>query len=154
MSRGRVPVATCVRIVANAFAVSEADIKSRSRVRPLVIPRHVAMYIAHAEGHSLEAVGSYLGGRDHTTVLNGIRRTESEWLNDQRVREKYNNAMAEVIAKRAGEIALADRAQKVVQRLTRGPLSPLLIGQVEALLGITPPQNASEDAGRPYGEAV
>ena len=39
--------------------------------------RGEAMYIARAlTGKSLEALGSGFGGRDHTTVLHGIRVTE------------------------------------------------------------------------------
>ena len=41
------------------------------------MPRQVAMYLLREEtGASLQEIGVELGGRDHTTVLHGIRQVE------------------------------------------------------------------------------
>ena len=43
----------------------------------MVAARGVTIYLARQLTQlSLEAIGDYLGGRDHTTVLHGHRRTE------------------------------------------------------------------------------
>jgi chromosomal replication initiator protein len=63
---------------AKHFALRVAELKSASRRRGVVIARDVAMYLARQlTGKSLGQIGAYFGGRDHTTVLHGCRKTES-----------------------------------------------------------------------------
>ena len=46
-----------------------------SRCRDLFIPRAEAMRRMHDEcGYSLNEIGRFFGGRDHTTVLNAVRK--------------------------------------------------------------------------------
>ena len=53
-------------------------------VRPL---RHVAMYLMRQKTQaSLADVGRELGGRDHSTVLNGCDRIQSESQSDVQLR--------------------------------------------------------------------
>jgi len=62
---------------ARYFALRVADLQSPSRRRAIVVPRNVAMYLARQlTGKSLKQIGDYFGGRDHTTVLHGCRKTE------------------------------------------------------------------------------
>ena len=62
---------------ARYFALRVADLQSPSRRRAVVVPRNVAMYLARQlTGKSLKQIGDYFGGRDHTTVLHGCRKTE------------------------------------------------------------------------------
>jgi chromosomal replication initiator protein len=70
-----------MRDIANAtakyFRIKVADLKSASRRQSLVSARGVAILLARQlTDLSLEQIGQYLGGRDHTTILNGLRRTE------------------------------------------------------------------------------
>ena len=61
---------------ARSFSLSVAELRSRSRARAVVTARGVAMYIARQLTHnSLQQIGHYFGGRDHTTVLHGCRKT-------------------------------------------------------------------------------
>jgi len=63
---------------ARHFGLKLADLKSPSRQRAIVEARAVAMYISRRRtDRSLEQIGGYFGGRDHTTVLHNCRRTES-----------------------------------------------------------------------------
>ena len=49
--------------------------------------RGVAMYLARQlTTHSLGQIGKYFGGRDHTTVLYGCRRTEKLLRRDRAIR--------------------------------------------------------------------
>jgi chromosomal replication initiator protein len=62
---------------ARYFALRVADLKSASRRRGVVVARDVAMYLARQlTGKSLKQIGDFFGGRDHTTVLHGCRKTE------------------------------------------------------------------------------
>lgn len=60
--------------VAERYGLSAEDLKGRARVRAVAHPRQEAMAIIHAAGgYSLPQIGRFFGGRDHTTVLKGIR---------------------------------------------------------------------------------
>jgi len=65
------------RIVACAtdyFGLRLADLQSRKRTRHVALPRQICMYLAREHTrHSLEEIGGYFGGRDHTTVLHACR---------------------------------------------------------------------------------
>lgn len=68
---------------ARSFSLKVIELRSRSRARAVVTARGVAMYVARQLTHnSLQQIGHYFGGRDHTTVLHGCRRTE-ELLNTE-----------------------------------------------------------------------
>ncbi len=82
---------------ARSFSLKVVELRSRSRARAVVTARGVAMYIARQLTHnSLQQIGHYFGGRDHTTVLHGCRRTE-ELLNSepavQRAVEQVQNKL-------------------------------------------------------------
>ena len=64
---------------AKYFSLSAGDLMSKSRSRPLTQARHIAMYLTReCTGLSLLKIGEIFGGRDHTTVLHGIRKVEDE----------------------------------------------------------------------------
>jgi chromosomal replication initiation ATPase DnaA len=64
-------------VAARRHGLAVADLTGPSRRRSVTEARGEAMYIARAlTGRSLEALGGVFGGRDHTTVLHGIRVTE------------------------------------------------------------------------------
>ncbi len=80
-------------LTAKHFGLSLADLKSPQRRQPLVAGRGVAMYLARQlTDKSFEQIGAFFGGRDHTTVLHGCRRTESLLARDRALRQ----AVAEV----------------------------------------------------------
>lgn len=89
-------VVEIVRAVAIAADVPIRQLIGDGRCRPLVLPRHAAMHLACLYGHSYPAIGRIIR-KDHTTVLNGVRRmakllesdtpeahTVSGWLNEAR----------------------------------------------------------------------
>ena len=62
---------------ARHFGLKLADLKSPSRRQGVVAARGATIYLARLlTRHSLEQIGRYLGGRDHTTVLHAQQRTE------------------------------------------------------------------------------
>jgi len=63
---------------ARYFALRVTELNSSSRRRAVVAARDVAMYLARQmTAKSLKQIGDYFGGRDHTTVLHGCRKTET-----------------------------------------------------------------------------
>ncbi len=66
-----------IRAVCETFDVEEAALKGPRRHRHITQPRQVAMYlIRELTDASLPHIGSLFGGRDHTTVLNSLKRIE------------------------------------------------------------------------------
>jgi hypothetical protein len=64
--------------VAAAFRVPVVDIMSHRRSRRICEARHAAYRIARDLTFlTLPQIGRRIGGRDHTTVLHGIRRTQA-----------------------------------------------------------------------------
>ena len=63
-----------VSVVTEHYGVRIADLKSKSRLRSIVIPRQVAMYLAkELTNLSLKSIGYHFGGRDHSTVIHAIQ---------------------------------------------------------------------------------
>lgn len=59
------------------FDVPLEKIISGSRMREYVVPRQMAMYFANKRLKlSLQKIGNYFGGRDHTSVLAAVRKVE------------------------------------------------------------------------------
>jgi chromosomal replication initiator protein len=74
-----IPPQLIMEETAQYFSLSVTDLTSKSRSRPLTQARHIAMYlIRECTGLSLVKIGETFGGRDHTTVLHGIKKVEEE----------------------------------------------------------------------------
>lgn len=68
-------IARIANIVAAKFNVTRADIVSHRRTMNVVKPRQITMYLARTLTlRSLPEIGYYLGDRDHTTILFGVRK--------------------------------------------------------------------------------
>lgn len=69
-------------VVADYYAVRRADILSRRRSTDVLIPRHVAMFLARElTPHSYPVIAKHFGDRDHTTVMSAVRRIEVKMCN-------------------------------------------------------------------------
>jgi chromosomal replication initiator protein len=76
---------------ARRFELSVADLKSHSRRRTVVAARDVAMLLARRVGGStLQEIGRYFGGRDHTTVLHSCRKLEAALVHDSELRTTFD----------------------------------------------------------------
>lgn len=71
------------QMVGDYYKVRVNDLKSKSRTKPIVTARQVAMYLIKKHlDKSLVEIGRAFGGRDHTTVINAVKRTESQQAKD------------------------------------------------------------------------
>ena len=74
--------------VAEHYNIRVSDILSPRRARPLARPRQVAMYLTKAlTEHSLPEIGRKFGGRDHTTIIHGVRKIEELMTADATMRD-------------------------------------------------------------------
>jgi chromosomal replication initiator protein len=72
-----------IKIVSEHFNISVDDILSKKRSQDIANARQIVMYICrHYTVLSLQSIGNAVGGKDHTTVINGINRVESKIKED------------------------------------------------------------------------
>ncbi len=84
----RVSVEDIQKRVAEHYNIRLADMHSPRRARAVARPRQVAMYLAKVmTEHSLPEIGRKFGGRDHTTIMHGIRRIEELVFSDAALRD-------------------------------------------------------------------
>ncbi len=77
--RSEVTIEQIIEVVVRRYGIRLADLQSRRRTKSINLPRQVCMYLARSlTRHSLEEIGGYFGGRDHTTVLHANRTIESQ----------------------------------------------------------------------------
>ncbi len=76
-SFGTITVSHILRAVQDYYQLKPKDLLSRSKVRSVVLPRQIGMFLARELTQlSLEEIGMHFGGRDHTTVLYAQDRIE------------------------------------------------------------------------------
>ncbi len=63
-----------IDVVTEFFKIKVTEIKGKTRLREVVVPRQIAMYLAKEYTPlSLKAIGYHFGGRDHSTVIHAIQ---------------------------------------------------------------------------------
>ncbi len=71
------------RAVCKHYGISRRDMLSHRRTLNLIVPRHVAVYLAKKmTALSLPQIGRLFGGRDHTTMLHSVRKMEAKDADD------------------------------------------------------------------------
>lgn len=73
-------------VIVNHFNVSKEDLKSKKRSKEITFPRQIAMYLSRDLAKAtLPQIGSYFGGRDHTTVMHACEKIDSEKKKDAKL---------------------------------------------------------------------
>jgi chromosomal replication initiator protein len=74
--------------VATREGIGVADLTGQNRSAKIAIPRQLAMYLLRDLNEiSLPQIGELLGGRDHTTVMYGIKKVEQ----DEKLKKRAEN---------------------------------------------------------------
>ena len=82
----KVTIEEIQRKVAEHYNVRFSDMIGPKRVRTIARPRQVAMYLAKQKTtRSLPEIGRRFGGRDHTTIMHGIRKIEELMATDSQL---------------------------------------------------------------------
>ena len=67
-----------IETISNYYNLKLADLLSKRRHKSISLPRQIGMYLARKHTRfSLEEIGGYFGGRDHTTVMHAVRTIDS-----------------------------------------------------------------------------
>ncbi len=82
-----VPVSRILDTVAARLNLKVSELLSKRRGQAVTHPRHICMYLARRlTPCSLQEIGGYFGGRDHTTVLHAVRAISHQAESDAQLR--------------------------------------------------------------------
>jgi chromosomal replication initiator protein len=82
----KVSIEEIQRKVAEHYHIRLADLIGPKRLRSFARPRQVAMYLAKTmTSRSLPDIGRRFGGRDHTTIIHGVKRIEELRVADSQI---------------------------------------------------------------------
>jgi len=80
---------TIVEKVAKYYNLTVVEMTGRSRVSNIKTARQVAMYLMSKDlGMSTPKIAPEVGVKDHTTVMNGLKKIERDQKNDTRLRDQ------------------------------------------------------------------
>ncbi len=82
----RITIQQILDTVTKYYNVRLSDLQSKRRHKSIAFPRQVCMYLARRHTrYSLEEIGGYFGGRDHTTVLHAVRTVDGDCKGDREI---------------------------------------------------------------------
>lgn len=82
----KVTIEEIQRKVAEHYNIRLSDMIGPKRLRNIARPRQVAMYLAkQLTPRSLPEIGRRFGGRDHTTIMHGVRKIEELMATDSQL---------------------------------------------------------------------
>lgn len=83
--------------VAKYFHVTVGDLKGKKRVKAIVMPRQIAMYLSRElTDNSLPKIGSEFGGKDHTTVIHAHEKIAVMLETDDKLQRQISDLKSEL----------------------------------------------------------
>lgn len=77
--------------VAKFYHIQLKDLKGKKRVKTIVVPRQIAMYLARElTDNSLPKIGAEFGGKDHTTVIHAHEKIQQLMENDSSMQKEVS----------------------------------------------------------------
>lgn len=93
-----VMLATVLKQVSNYFNMSIAELKSKKRHKNVTSVRQIAFYLMKKLTFcSLQVIGEFMGGRDHSTVIHAVTKIESLFETDPQLASKIKVIEQEIL---------------------------------------------------------
>jgi chromosomal replication initiator protein len=74
-----ITIDTITKEVASYFSIKVSDLKSAKRIKSIMLPRQIAIFLSRKlTGNSLVSIGEKFGGKDHATIIHSIKRVDEE----------------------------------------------------------------------------
>ncbi|MBO7573900.1 MAG: chromosomal replication initiator protein DnaA [Bacilli bacterium] len=81
-----------INVVSSYYKLSPNELTGKTRTGQIALARHIAMYLIRINiDIPLTKIGAMFGGRDHTTVMNGILKVENMLKTDESLKIAVNN---------------------------------------------------------------
>jgi len=85
-----------IKEVSIYFSISPSDLKSKKRIKSILIPRQVAIYLSRElTDSSLVSIGEKFGGKDHATIIHSINKIKD----DINVKKELKSAVEKLMMK-------------------------------------------------------
>ena len=86
-----------IEVVTEHFNISMDQMISRSRSSEIARPRQIAMFLCNKmTDSSLDVIGSFLGGRDHSTIIHGIKKIKEEYESNDNTKALIDTVMKKI----------------------------------------------------------
>ncbi|MEM7228857.1 MAG: chromosomal replication initiator protein DnaA [Planctomycetota bacterium] len=96
--------------ITNYYDVKLTDLLSKRRHKSIALPRQIGMWLTRKHTrYSLEEIGGYFGGRDHTTVMHAIRTIDSKRQSLPKLDQDVSR-LEDRLRQRSGEETTAESA--------------------------------------------
>lgn len=87
-AKSTVTVDDILKLISQHYNIKIQDLKGKSRTKQILIARQVGMFMLKKHlAKSLVETGKIFGGRDHTTVLNAVRKIENQRQDNAEIRK-------------------------------------------------------------------
>ncbi|MCZ6652147.1 MAG: chromosomal replication initiator protein DnaA [Planctomycetota bacterium] len=88
-----------IETVTHYYGVKPSELLSKRRHKSIALPRQICMWLARKHTrHSLEEIGGYFGGRDHTTVMHAVKAVKSKRQGDGSLDHDVNALERQLLA--------------------------------------------------------
>lgn len=79
------------RVVCDYYKISIDDLKGKKRSQNINYPRQVAIYLCRKlTNESFPKIGTYFGGRDHSTIISACNKVEQDIKEKEQIRDVIN----------------------------------------------------------------
>lgn len=96
-SSGNISIENIKKVIAEDFNISVKDLIGSKRTNLISYARHIAFYITrNLTELSLSDIGNEFGGRDHSSVINGIKKIEDKIKIDSILNQKIQQIIKEI----------------------------------------------------------
>ena len=97
VNAGIITPSTIITLVEKHFNLKENSLVGSKRSRDVAFARQIAMYIMRELTEmSTPKIGQELGGRDHSTVIHGIKNVEDSMNSDSSVKNLVNDIIKNI----------------------------------------------------------
>ena len=86
-----------IEIVADHYGITVDDMCSKNRSKTIALPRQVAMYLCQKlTNKPFKAIGQFLGGKDHSTIIHGCKKISEEYENNSEIRMQIDTIIKKI----------------------------------------------------------
>lgn len=87
------------KTVSDHYQIKTNDLKSQKRLKNIVLPRQIAMYISrNLTDLSYPEIGERFGGKDHSTIIHAIKKIEGKMASDMSFKMTVEKLMEKMLA--------------------------------------------------------
>lgn len=77
-----------IREIHKYYQIPIEDLLGKKRTKEIVVPRQITMYLLRHEANiSYPEIGKVMGGKDHSTIMHGCKKVESDISTNQQLKD-------------------------------------------------------------------